>query len=146
MTYADRGKKAEGLMKSMLMKLESAKVASHRFPDAHSGSFAVAPADYMVMNDGKLFMLEVKEVRHDYRLPFANYGKDQVARQRMFQFAGAYSYCVIRHSTTGMWRYREVDYFLDRSEGASWDLRNEPAYGDLATVFDGIFGLEYFND
>lgn len=123
---ANRGKVAEKLVKKFLDKLSlNSNTASHRFPDARAGSFQATLADFVLVHKGTMYLLEVKEVQHAYRLPHGNLGLDQVARMRRFQLAGAEAHLLVYHSGLGKWRTAPVDYFLTR-EGGSWDLRNLP--------------------
>lgn len=98
--------------------------AFYRLPDARAGSFMPTLADCLLMRQGVLHLIEVKEVKHDFRLPHGNFGVDQVARMRTWKMAGAVSIVLIYHSTIGMWRGYDVDRFVTR-EGGSWDLRDQ---------------------
>jgi len=121
---ADRGKQAEKEVKKVLTKLSlRSDTAFIRLPDARAGSFQTALCDYQLMHKGTLYLLEVKETKHNYRLPHGNYSTDQVARMRRWQLAGAEAHVLILHKELNKWRTAPVDYFLDR-EGGSWDLRN----------------------
>lgn len=123
---ADRGKVAEGEVKKVLTRLAlQSDTAFTRLPDARAGSFQATLADFLVVRKGVPFLLEVKEVEHDYRLPHGNFSTDQVSRLRRFELAGAESHVLVLHSNLGKWRTARVDYFLTR-EGGSWDLRNLP--------------------
>jgi len=125
-TSANRGKEAETLVKKRLDLLaKSAQVAWHRPPDMRSGSFQPALCDFLLMQEGRLTMLEVKQVVHDYRLPHGNMSAEQVGRMRVWQMAGATCYVLIYHSTIKQWRMEHVDYFSNRV-GGSWDLRVIP--------------------
>ena len=123
---ADRGKKAEKLVKAHLDKLSlRADFANYRLPDARAGSFQATLADFLVVRKGVPILLEVKQTQHEYRLSHQNFGLDQVARMRRFQSAGSRGLVLIYHSTLNIWRLIELDYFYTR-EGGSWDLRNVP--------------------
>lgn len=142
---ADRGKKAEAEVKKMLQKLEAANCAYHRFPDARAGSFAVAPADFMFMQNGIFRLLEVKEVQHTHLLPYANFAPDQVARMRMWQAAGAKSWVLVCFKKASpSWRLAPVDWFLARPKTnekgkavGSWDMTEFPRM-TIAEAFTGI--------
>jgi penicillin-binding protein-related factor A (putative recombinase) len=121
---ADRGKTAEKEVKKVLTKLSlRSDTAFERLPDARAGSFQTAMCDFIMTHKGTMFLLEVKEVAHDYRLPHGNYSKDQVARMRRWQLAGAKAFVLIYHTKLSKWRVAPVDYFVERT-GGSWDLRN----------------------
>ena len=67
-TAANRGKYAEGKVKAELKKLEAANCTHHRFPDLHSGSRAPAPADFLILQSGRLRLLEIKQVEQNQQL------------------------------------------------------------------------------
>ena len=94
-TAANRGKYAEGKVKAELKKLETANCAHHRFPDAHSGSFVTAPADFLILQSGRLRLLEVKQVEHGERLPYGNFSPEQVNRMHMWHHAGADTWVLV---------------------------------------------------
>lgn len=124
-TAANRGKWAEGKVRVYLQSLETAKLAFHRFPDAHAGSLVATPADFLVCRSARLTLLEVKEVQHEYRLNHKNFALDQMARMRMWKLAGAEAYVAVCFMPSKTWRILDVDYFVNR-EGASWDMRDIP--------------------
>ena len=122
-TSANRGKEAETLVKKRLEVLaKSANVAWHRPPDMRSGSFQPALCDFLLLQEGQLTLIEVKQTAHDYRLPHGNLSTEQVGRMRVWEMAGATCYVLIYHSTIKQWRMQHVDYFSERI-GGSWDLR-----------------------
>lgn len=131
-TAANRGKYAEAQVKKKLASLESARQAFARWPDARSGSFAVALADFLIMRDGRMTLLEVKEVAHDFRLPHENLGLGQIGRMRAWASAGAQADVLVYHSTTKLWRTAEIHWFHenyrkvddDGKKVGSWDLRS----------------------
>lgn len=124
---ANRGKVSEKLVKEYLKKLESIKLTSYRFPDARSGSFQTAPCDFMILKEGKLTLLEVKEVQHKFRLPYGNYSIDQCARMRNFLLAGANACVAIYFAPYKVWRYDCITRFMVREQGCgSWDLSLMP--------------------
>ena len=140
---ANRGKYAESQVKALLKKLESANCTHHRFPDAHSGSFVTAPADFMLLQDGKLRLLEVKQVEHQSRLPYGNFKADQLARMLMWQAAGAGCWVLVCHMPDKFWRLLPAEYFKNRqlvSETGkpvgSWNLKDVPTQ-----TLTGAFGL-----
>lgn len=142
-TTANRGKTAEALVKKKLASLESARQAYARWPDARAGSFAVALADFLIMRDGRMTLLEVKEVAHDFRLSHGNLGTDQIGRMRAWSSAGAQAHVLVYHSTTKLWRAADIYWFYtgyrkvdgDGKKVGSWDLR------ELSTMaLDEYFG------
>lgn len=127
MTTANRGKQAEILLKNHLAKLATkADTVFYRLPDAHAGSYTATLADFLLLHQSQLYLIECKQVNHQYRLPHANFKDSQVARMRLWQLAGARSLVLIYHTPLDAWRGLPLDYFLDRSQGGSWDLRDIP--------------------
>lgn len=131
-TAANRGKYAEAQVKKKLAGLESARQSSYRVPDARSGSFAVALADFLIMRDGRMTLLEVKEVAHDFRLNHTNLDLSQIGRMRAWSSAGAQAHVLVYHSTTKLWRAADIHWFYtgyrkvdgDGKKVGSWDLRS----------------------
>jgi penicillin-binding protein-related factor A (putative recombinase) len=134
---SNRGKVAERLVKTYLKgREESSKLAYHKFADAYSGFKSPAPCDFMVMSNGKMFVIEVKETKHDFRLPKANLKPEQIARMRLWEKAGARAYVLVYHSQTKLWRLADVEWFLGLSSG-SWDLSILQTY-NLKTLMDSL--------
>ena len=113
-TAANRGKYAEGKVKAELKKLEAANCTHHRFPDAHSGSFITAPADFLILQNGRLRLLEVKQVEHGERLPYGNFSPEQVNRMFMWKLAGADIWVLVYHVPHKAWRLILADWFRNR--------------------------------
>ena len=141
---ANRGKYAEGEVKKFLKKMEAANCAHHRFPDAHSGSMVTAPADFMFMQAGVFRLLEVKEIQHDFRMPYDNFSPDQVARMRMWQAAGAHAWVLVYHKNLKAWRLIPAEWFLNRPKLSasgkpvgSWVLDEFP----LMTLTEAFTGM-----
>ena len=142
---SNRGKWAETEVKKFLKKMEVANCAHHRFPDAHAGSFVTAPADFMFLQAGKFRLLEVKEVDHEFRLPYANFAPEQVARMRMWQAAGAHAWVLVYHKPVGGWRLIPAEWFLNRPKLSdsgkpigSWVLTEFP----LMTLTEAFTGMK----
>lgn len=95
--------------------------------DATQGRLAWSPEESENKIDSypcqRSFIIEVKETKHDYRLPHANYSEDKVARVMKRVHAGTEAVVAILHTTTGLWRLVPQAVFAKR-EGGSWDLRS----------------------
>ena len=130
----DRGKRAEGLVKKKLVSLEAANFCHARWPDRRAGSFVAALSDFLVMRNGRLTLLEVKETAHDFRLPYGSFGDEQIARMRMWNLAGAQAHILVYSSTLKQWRAEDVDWFFTnkilKTEAGkpvgSWNLSEVP--------------------
>ena len=125
MSTANRGKYAEAAVKKQLASINRMDFAWHRFPDARAGSFTPTLADFLAVDCGRVRLLEVKEVAHDYRLPRPNFSADSRARMRMFQAAGSVCEVLVYFSTIKKWRYADLEYFGTQTTG-SWDMRDLP--------------------
>lgn len=66
------------------------------------------------------FIIEVKEVKHDFRLPAKNYSADKVSRVQKRVWAGTEAVVAVLHTTTGLWRLVPFEVFTERRP--SWDL------------------------
>lgn len=120
---ADRGKDTERAVEKHLAELaKRATFSWERYPDAKAGSMKEALADYLIVKDGRLTLLEAKEVHHTSRLPHGNFKVSQVARMRRFKLAGARAFVLVQFQPEGLWRAADIDYFAHRS-GGSWDMR-----------------------
>ena len=113
-TAANRGKYAESKVKAELKKLEAANCTHWRCPDAHAGSFVTAPADFLILQNGKLRLLEVKQVELPERLPYSNFKVEQVNRLRMWNLAGADTFVLVYHVPHKAWRLIPADWFRNR--------------------------------
>lgn len=143
-TAANRGKYAESKVKTELKKLEAANCTHHRFPDTHSGSFATAPADFLILQKGKLRLLEVKQVEHLERLSYNNFNLEQVNRMFMWKVAGADCWVLVYHVPHKAWRLVPAEWFRSRplktvSDKAigSWVLTEFP----LVTLTEAFKGM-----
>ena len=123
MTHADRGKTGEKKVKDRLETLSKRiDTVNYRPPDLRGGFKREALTDFLLLRQGVLTLIEVKETEHEYRLRHEHFGTPQVARMRMWQRAGANALVLIYHSTLDKWRGLDIEFFVDRV-GGSWDLR-----------------------
>lgn len=135
-----RGKLAEGKVRAW-MKTRSDADASfwfYRYPDARSGSFQAVPADFGALHRRVPFLLEVKEVDHDFRLPQKNFSADKVARMHSYAMAGGECWVIVYHTTTKLWRLVPLVAFLERTP--SWDLSAYGTYPKVGEVMEMLFG------
>lgn len=165
---ANRGKVAEAAVKKFLKDTEGAimEFTFNRCLDAHAagGKFPAQAGDFQAFLQGSLhltvaekgvtalwsrspggvpcprnFIIEVKEVKHDFRLPHGNYSPDKVARVSKRVLAGTEAIVVVLHTTTKQWRAVPFAFFQTRT-GGSWDLRQfEPV--DMPTALREFFGI-----
>lgn len=144
MSSANRGKSTETHVANYLKEYDSLNQDFdwERKYDAHSagGRFQRQCYDFAFFGPGVHGGIEVKEVKHDYRVPHQNFGTDQVAKLWKRQLAGGEVIVLVHHSTTGYWRPVELSVFRKR-EGGSWDLRPYPAYANCREALDstGVF-------
>lgn len=135
--HASRGKSAETKVRIRLKEIcINQNQAWDRLPDARAGSLASAICDFMYINSGKFWLIEVKETKHEYRLVHGNFDPAQIARIRMWATAGANTMVLIYHSTLDKWRTENINFFFENREGGSWDLRHLPLL-DLQDILKG---------
>lgn len=140
-----RGKKSE----SDVQKFLNAYAAKHadfdweRRYDARSAGGRMHPQtyDYAFFRPGQHGGIEVKEVKHDFRLPHKNFENDQVGRLKKRQWAGGNIYVLVYHSTTQLWRTVPLHIFYTR-EGGSWDLTQWPTWPNCS---EAMLATGYFD-
>lgn len=155
---ANRGKYAEGKVKDYLKLLEAAHMdfTFNRVQDAHAaaGRFVPQPGDFQAFHllepatngykfcypKSRNFIIEVKELKHDFRLPHASYSADKVARVQKRVRAGTEAIVILYHTTAKVWRAVPFEVFTDRSVGGSWDLREYPTV-DYRTALSEFLGV-----
>lgn len=115
MSAANRGKDAEKKIKAWLeAKKATTNLAYHRLPDTHAGSRVATLSDFLVAVDGKTSLLEVKEVDHEYRLPYGNFEVENVSRLKMWRLAGVSTPVAVYFKPIKKWRFTWSDYFENR--------------------------------
>lgn len=130
---ANRGKKAEKTVHKILDTFNSrcAGFTFNRVPDAHAagGRFPAQAGDFQAFKKTPMasrnFIIEVKEVKHDYRLPHGNYSEDKVSRVQKRVWAGTEAVVAVLHTTTNQWRLVPFEVFTTRP-GGSWNLAEHP--------------------
>jgi hypothetical protein len=139
--HANKGKWAEKQMANFLVKVNDSRYdfAFHRLPDARAarGALAAQPADFMasVAAQGdwekQFYFIEVKEVKHDYRIPFDKVSQWAVLNQ--WSNSGANAFVAVYHSTLNKWRLVFIDELTELRETskASWDLRDYKLYASV---------------
>lgn len=141
---ANQGKGAEKHVQEYLKAYDAKNWAFDwaRNYDAHSagGRFHRQTGDYQFYMPGMHGVIEVKEVKHDFRLPHKNYSPEKVAKVYKRQEAGGLAIVLVQHTTTGLWRMPPFSLFRDRS-GASWDLSGFKTYITCAEALNelGVF-------
>ena len=138
-SVGQRGKWAEAKVKVWLAARSAAdiKFDFYRYPDARAGSFATVPADFEAVSHGVPFLVEVKELKHNFRLPGSNFSADKVARMNKRMKAGSQCWVIVCHIPEKLWRLVPLDEFLERKP--SWDLRAYPATDDLGSIMNKLF-------
>lgn len=157
----NRGKYAEGKVKDFLeqWKQRVAAFTYNRILDAHSSKGAMSnpqPGDFQwFLGTGYKFtlgsesvvrdwtrngLIEVKEVEHDFRLPYQNFAIDQVGRMTIREMAGSECIVLICHRTKGqrgaVWRQVPLSFFRERPgpKYGSWDVSSF-AFDDSPDAF-----------
>lgn len=119
------GKETEKMIIESLDQLNTRlDFAYHRLPDAKAarGALAAQPADFIV-SAGKGMFLEVKAIKHAFRVP-----KDKVRQLpvlKKFELAGMPAAIIVHHYIEGIWRVvrpKDLEFGVP-----SWDISK--AYG-----------------
>ena len=160
---SNRGKGTEKKVQDYLKLLEASHMTFtfNRVPDAHAagGRFTPQAGDYQAFSTAPIalgesgfisrtgtthinrnFIIEVKELKHDFRLPHASYSVDKVARVQKRVLAGTEAIVILFHSEAKVWRAVPFAVFTDRSTGGSWDLRAYPPV-DYRTALSEFLGV-----
>lgn len=120
------GRETEKLVISVLEKLNTRQnFAWHRLPDAKAarGLLSAQPADMIVADGKKGLFLEVKAIKHAFRVP-----KDKVRQLpilKKFELAGMPAAIIVHHYIEGVWRVvrpKDLEFGVP-----SWDISE--AYG-----------------
>lgn len=144
---ANRGKVAESLVKNELEKLTRfSNFDYERILDAYSsrgGSTVSRPGDFMAWQKGRCTLLEVKEVNHEFRLPRANFKRDQRARMTKRALAGCHCVVLVYFTPVKIWRAFRIDYFGSDDKG-SWNMSDAES-GTLSAIFKTLFEYDNLN-
>jgi hypothetical protein len=141
-----RGKVAEAEVRKILKAIESKNMTFtfNKNPDAHAAGGRAQPVagDFQAFRsvsttfngtegqcESRNFIIEVKEVKHAFRLPHGNYSEDKVSRVQKRVYAGTEAVVAVMHKDaddrpTG-WRLVPQSVFTTRT-GGSWDLSAHP--------------------
>lgn len=127
------GKETEKLIESLFQDWNSQQsFAWHRLPDSHSArNFLKAqPADFIYRSGTFAGFVEVKALKHPFRLPTARL--TQLPTLKKWSLAGAQNLVLVHHYMEGQWRVlwpSGLDAGL-----TSWDLREVPTYPDAESA------------
>jgi len=105
---------------------KSQSFAWHRLADAKAGRGRIAaqPADYAYRHHPHAGYIEVKALKHDYRLPASRLTQLPVLHK--WDLAGAESFVLVHHYMLGKWRITDTRGL--NTGVPSWDLRDEPLF------------------
>lgn len=133
MSVGQRGKAAEKIVQKYLEHINEthAKFDFERLSDARSGGGMGAKrvvGDFSFFAPGVHGVIEVKSIKHDFRLPAKNVS--QLPKLRKRTLAGGRCFILVFHTETRLWRCLLADDLEIKSTG-SWDLSVYPAYPSL---------------
>lgn len=100
--------------------------AWHRLPDARSarGALKAQPSDYIYRSGMYAGMIEVKALKHPFRLPADRL--TQLPTLLKWTLAGSNDLILVFHYLEGVWRLVFADDLP--TDATSWDLSNFPQY------------------
>lgn len=133
---ADRGKTAEKAVLSWLQSLNTrvAQFMFLRLPDARSamGRMKSMPCDFLVFSPAGATFVEVKELKHDFRIPADMI--TQLPELKKAQLAGCRALVLVNHTTTKLWRCIDASELEPRVSG-SWDVSMFPTHATCEAAF-----------
>lgn len=138
----EAGDATEKLVESLFKDWNSSQdFAWHRMPDAKAarGRMAAQPADYIYRKGETCGWLEVKALKHAYRLPNARL--TQLPTLLKWELAGHSSLVLVFHYMENVWRWVKPD-LIDPS-APSWDLRN---FATFNSAEEALKATGYFGD
>lgn len=135
-----RGKAAEAQVQAVLGDLNRQYAAFDwgRIYDTRSARnfLPKQPGDYEFYYPGVHGLIEVKEVKHDYRLPKARLEQLPMLRKRAL--AGGLIIVAVFHTATGVWRRPPLKWLVERCDLPSWDMSDVPVLADAGQVLAPI--------
>ena len=121
------GKETEKLVEDMFVKMNSSqRFAYHRLPDAKAarGMLKAQPADFSYRNGNHAGYIEVKALKHPYRLPFDRLSQLPILKK--WSLAGSDDIILIHHYMIGLWRVALPQELSGNV--TSWDLSKHQGY------------------
>ncbi len=123
---ANRGKVAEKLFHNCLddLNLRLHDFDYERLDDARSASGHMSKprtGDFVVYSKGFSWAIEVKQVQHEFRLPRANFPRDQRARLKKREHAGGIPVLFVYFAPLEKWRVLNPSA-MGTDDTGSWDL------------------------
>lgn len=145
-SIASRGKDAEADVKAVFSAI-SAKVAEfdfERIADARAagGRMKATTADFQYFRPGAHGVCEVKEVKHDYRLPLTEERRKQINRIRRRALAGGEVIFLVKHTTSGLWRRVPLDVLVTEKQKPSIDLSDLPTHKTCKEALSEVPGMK----
>jgi len=137
--YANKGKKSETNAKKLFEQLLNDKqFVFYRCPDARQcrGRIRKQPGDFFMWYAGRSYIIEVKEVKHDFRLPKKRL--TQFPKMLRYSMAGVIPVTIVFHTTTMLWRFISFNLIQEQfeSKSASYVLKEAPSYMSLEELFE----------
>lgn len=134
------GKETEKLVESLFATWnEKQAFAWHRLPDARSarGALRAQPADYMYRHGPYSGFVELKALKHEYRLPADRL--TQLPTLKKWTLAGAQNVVLVFHYMTGHWRVLRPESL--HTGVPSWDLSQHTTYNSAE---EALLSTGYF--
>lgn len=135
------GKETEKLVEALFTDWNAnVKFAWGRLPDSKSARayLKAQPADYMYRCGPCAGFVEVKALKHEYRLPAERVSQLQTLHK--WSLAGSADVVLVHHYMIGNWRAVRAEELV--TGAPSWDLRQYPTYdsAEAALLSTGYFG------
>ena len=105
---------------------------------AAGGKFQRVAGDFAFYSPVGHGIIEVKEVDHEFRLPYKNFELSQVAKAAKRELAGGDVHVLVYHTPLKRWRRLPIVFFQHRTgtEYSSWDLSEWVLHPSCAAALD----------
>ena len=145
-TAANRGKEGEKLFHAALERVNAKQhdFDYERIDDARSASGHMSKprtGDFIAFSKSYNWVIEVKQVQHEFRLPRANFPRDQRARMKKRELSGGIPVLFIYFAPLLQWRMINPSAMGFEDTG-SWDLSHLPLMDKLLPdLYERLIGM-----
>lgn len=145
-----RGKDTENEVKKALTAISRryACFGFERNPDARTagGHIGRQTGDFRFFAPGLHGVVEVKALKHDYRLPRDRFIKEtpsgltnnSLERLHNRQTCGGLIVILVHHTTTGLWRNVPLEFLLSGADRPSWNLSDLPTFATAGVALENL--------
>lgn len=137
----NKGKRLESsIRKEFENLLVSRGFAYYRCPDARAcmGRIKKQPGDFFFFTKTDTYLIEVKEVKHDFRIPKKRI--TQLPKMRLFALTCVKPFVIIKHTQTESYRVMDFEFMTENfySNEASYNLSALTLFNTLAEALNYV--------